>query len=187
MEIAGRPGALPNMTLNTDLPPALDPSKMAEARVRNARIREVGTRHLVAAAVASGVGRMLAQSIAFAYAPGPMPHREDRPLTVDDPDEGARLSARAVASLERQVLEAPLVGIVLRYGRFYGPGTGFGAPRSGGPVHVDAAADAARRAITRGSAGVYNVAEEDGAVSSLKATSELGWNPGFRIGQGRID
>ena len=171
----------------TDLPPALDPSRMAEARARNARIREVGTRHLVAAAVAGGVGRMVAQSIAFAYAPGPTPYRENWPLNVDDPDEGARLSARAVASLERQVLEAPFPGIVLRYGRFYGPGTGFDAPRSGGPVHVDAAADAARRAITRGGAGVYNIAEHDGTVSSLKATTELGWNPDFRIDQGRID
>ena len=171
----------------TDLPPALDPSKMAEARVRNARIREVGTRHLVAAAAASGAGRMVAQSIAFAYAPGPKPYREDWPLNVDDPEEGARLSARAVASLERQVLDAPFPGLVLRYGRFYGPGTGFDAPRNGGPVHVDAAADAARRAISRGSTGVYNVAEDDGTVASLKAMTQLGWNPGFRIDQDRTD
>src|SRR5512146_2398500 len=33
----------------TDLPPALDPAQMPAARVRNARIREVGTRNLVAA------------------------------------------------------------------------------------------------------------------------------------------
>jgi len=38
----------------TDLPPALDPTKMAEALIRNARLREVGTRHLVAATVAAG-------------------------------------------------------------------------------------------------------------------------------------
>jgi nucleoside-diphosphate-sugar epimerase len=163
----------------TELPPALDPAKMPAARVRNARIREIGTRNLVAAAAAANVRRMVAQSIAFAYAPGPMPYREDAPLNLDDPDLG--LTARAVASLEHQVLAAPFEGVVLRYGRLYGPGTGFDRPPSGGPLHVDAAADAARRAVTRGKAGVYNVAEEDGTVSSDKATDALGWESGFRL------
>jgi nucleoside-diphosphate-sugar epimerase len=158
----------------TDLPPALDPARMAEARVRNARIREAGTRNLVAAAIAAGAKRMIAQSIAFAYAPGPMPYHEEWPLSADSP---------AVASLEQQVLQAPLVGIILRYGKFYGPGTGFDDPPSGGPVHVDAAADAARRAATRGASAIYNVAEEDGAVSSRRAAIELGWRPDFRIGE----
>lgn len=165
----------------TDLPPALAPEKMAEARIRNARIREIGTRNLVAAAVAAGVKRMVAQSIAFAYAPGPMPFREDAPLNLDDPDIG--LSARAVASLEQQVLTAPFEGIVLRYGKLYGPGTGFDRAPGGGPLHVDAAADAARRAATHGKAGVYNIAEADGTVSSDKAVDTFGWNPGFRLGE----
>ena len=156
----------------TDLPPALDPARMPEARIRNARIRELGTRNLVAAALAAGAKRMIAQSIAFAYAPGPLPYHEEWPLSVDAP---------AVASLEQQVLQAPLVGIVLRYGKFYGPGTGFDAPPTGGPLHVDAAADAARRAVTRGSAGIYNIAEDDGTVSSRRAAIELGWDPNFRI------
>jgi hypothetical protein len=47
-------------------------------------------------------------------------------------------------------------------------------------VHVDAAADAARRAINAGS-GVYNIAEEDGTVSSRKAVEALGWRADFRI------
>ena len=57
----------------TDLPPALDPARMADALVRNARIRDVGTRNLVAAAVAAGAKRMVAQSLAFVYAPPPSP------------------------------------------------------------------------------------------------------------------
>jgi nucleoside-diphosphate-sugar epimerase len=169
----------------TDLPPGLDPARMPAARVRNARIREIGTRNLVAAAVAAGAGRMIAQSIAFAYAPGPMPYKEDAPLDVDAPDP-AGLSARAAHSLEQQVLDAPLEGIVLRYGRLYGPGTGFDDPPKGGPLHVDAAADAARRAVTRGAPGIYNVAEEDGTVSSSRVTAALGWDPDFRIA-GSID
>ena len=167
----------------TDLPPGLDPAKMPEAKIRNARIREIGTRNLVAAAIATGVKRMVAQSIAFAYAPGPMPYREDSPLNLGDPDFG--LTARGVASLEEQVLGAPFEGIILRYGKLYGPGTGFDKPPAGGPLHVDAAADAARRAINRGKAGIYNVAEEDGTVSSDKAVEILGWKPDFRIDNAR--
>jgi hypothetical protein len=95
----------------------MDPSQMAEASARNARMREIGTRHLVAAAVTAGAKRLIAQSIAFAYAPGPLPYREDAPLNVDAPDR-AGVSARGVASLESQVLNAPLEGIVLRYAGF---------------------------------------------------------------------
>lgn len=156
----------------TDLPPGLPPAQMESGRARNARIREEGTRNLVAAAIAAGANRMIAQSIAFAYAPGPTPHREDAPL---DP------AARAVASLEQQVLAAPMIGIVLRYGRFYGPHTGFDKPAAGGAVHVDAAADAARRAVTQGAKGIYNIAEPNETVSSAKATAELAWTPDFRM------
>ena len=167
--------ARPNIVVHqlTDLPPGLDPAKMAEGRVRNARIRDIGTRNLIAAAVDCGVNRMVVQSIAFVYEPGPKPYREESPL-----------SAASVASFEQQVIDAALVGIVLRYGKLYGPGTGFDNPPSDGPVHVDAAADAARLAVTRGEAGIYNVAEDDGTVSSQKAIRELGWNSNFRFGNG---
>jgi nucleoside-diphosphate-sugar epimerase len=168
----------------TDLPSSLDPAKideaaMLEASRRNARIREIGTRHLLAAGIAAGVRRLIAQSIAFAYAPGPEPHREDDPLNVEGPGR-AGVSARGVASLEDQVMKAPLEGIVLRFGRLYGLGTGVEAPAGKGIVHVDAAADATRRAMRRGAPGIYNVAESDGAVDSRKAIEMLGWSPGFR-------
>ena len=164
--------ARPNIVIHqlTDLPPGLNPAKMAEGKIRNARIRDIGTRNLIAASISSGVNRMVMQSIAFAYELGSMPYREEAPL-----------SSPALASFERQVLDAPFVGIVLRYGKLYGPGTGFDAPSSDGPVHVDAAADAARRAVTRGKHGIYNIAEDDGAVSSQKAIRELGWDATFRF------
>jgi nucleoside-diphosphate-sugar epimerase len=164
----------------TDLPPGLEPAKMAEAVDRTAHMREVGTRNLLNAAVAAGVTRVVAQSIAFAYAPGPLPYDEGAPLNVDAP-HGAGRTARGVASLEAQVLQAPVEGLVLRYGRFYGPGTGFDQPPVTSPVHVEAAADAARRAVTRGSSGIYNIAEDDGTVSIRRAIVELGWSPEFRI------
>jgi nucleoside-diphosphate-sugar epimerase len=164
----------------TDLPDGLDPAQMPAALARNARIREEGTRNLVQAALAAGADRLVAQSIAFVYAPGPQPWTEDSALIDPDGGHPFAATARAVASLERQVLEAALTGIVLRYGRFYGPGTGFDAPAPSAPLHVEAAADAACRAMAAGRRGVYNIAEADGAVSSAKAVRELGWSPAFR-------
>ena len=46
---------------------------------------------------------------------------------------------------------------------------------------IDAAADAARLAVTRGAAGIYNVAEADGALLINKAQRELGFDPSFRL------
>jgi nucleoside-diphosphate-sugar epimerase len=166
----------------TDLPQTRTPEAMSAAFARNARLREVGTRNLVEAAIAGGVARMIVQSVAFAYAPGPQPYDETCPLNVASTDPNAATTARGVASLEQQVLKAPFDGVVLRYGRLYGPGTWFtAAPPLGTAVHVEAAADAARRAVSQGQAGIYNVAEEDGTVSCAKAHRELGWDPGFRI------
>jgi len=156
----------------TDLPKVKDPERLEAARPNNARLREIGTDNLVAGAIAASAKRLVAQSIAFAYADGPRPYHEDAPLSP---------SATSVARLEQLVLGGPFEGLVLRYGRFYGPGTWYDRPSSEPPVvHVDAAADAARRAMTRGAPGIYNVAEEDGAVSSDNAMRELGWQPSFR-------
>lgn len=168
----------------TDLPPGLDPKLMPEARIRNAHVREIGTRNLVSAAIAARATQFVAQSISFAYAPGVMPYVEEYPLNLASTDETASLSARAVASLEQQVLGGPFAATVLRYGKLYGPGTGFDASAPGGPVHVDAAAEATHLAIKSGQSGIFNIAEEDGTVSSAKAKSVLGWNPAFRITEG---
>lgn len=158
----------------TDLPPGLDLARMDVATARNARIRDEGTRNLVAAAVGARARRLVAQSVAFAYADGPLPHGEEDALAVNA--EGrAGVSARGVASLEAQVLAAPLNGIVLRYGRLYGPGTGFDAPAGPAPLHVRAAAAAALLAVEQGAPGIYNIAEDDGVVSSEKAKRELQW------------
>jgi nucleoside-diphosphate-sugar epimerase len=166
----------------TDLPPGLDPARMDAWAPLNRRIRTEGTRNLVAAAVAAGARRLVAQSIGFAYAPGPTPFTEEAPLNVSAPGR-AGLSAASAAGLEQQVMSAPLEGVVLRYGLFYGPGTGFDVPQSGGrAVHVHAAANAARLAATREAPGVYNIAESDGIISSEKAIAAFGWSAAFRIG-----
>src|SRR6202042_3241374 len=143
----------------TDLAAVHDPAERSSALARNARIREVGTRNLVAAARKAGARRLIAQSIAWAYAPGPRPYGEDHPLDLNA--DGDRLvSVRGVESLEREVLGAsPMEGVVLRYGRLYGPGSGTDTPPSPPALHVDAAAYAALLAIDHGEPGAFNIAD----------------------------
>jgi nucleoside-diphosphate-sugar epimerase len=164
----------------TDLPPALDQARMAEAAPRNARIRDEGTRNLVEAASKAGATRFVAQSIAFAYADKALPYEEGDALAVTA-DGRAGVSARGIASLETQVLGAPFTGIVLRYGRLYGPGTGFDNPPGPAAIHVDAAAKAAAQAAKTGASGIYNVAEDDGTVTTDKAQRALAWQPAWRM------
>jgi nucleoside-diphosphate-sugar epimerase len=165
----------------TDLPRVLDHLLMANAIAGNARIRRIGTHNLVAAGIAAGASRMIAQSIAWAYAPEPAPHTEASALDISA--EGARATTiGGVVALESRVMESPpLDGIVLRYGRLYGPGTGVDAAPDAPAVHADAAAHAALLAVQRARTGIFNVAEDSDLVSTEKARRELGWSPAFRI------
>lgn len=182
--IAAMEEARPEVVIHqlTALPDVLDPEKMADVLRENSQLRIVGTRNLVAAAQAAGGRRLIAQSIAFGYAPGPEPHAETDPIASPDGDTPAAITARGVRSLENAVLSAAgIEGIVLRYGRLYGPGTWFASAEGRGPLHVDAAAEAALLAVTRGTPGIYNIAEDDGAVTVDKAGRELGFDPSFRL------
>ena len=160
----------------TDLPQELDPNAMAAALAANARLRIEGTRNLVDAALAFGVRRIIAQSIAFAYAPGQGPLTEDHPLAP---------SQTGVIALEQAVTQTQGIdGIVLRYGRLYGPGTWTEVAKGPSPLHVDAAAQTALLALNKGQPGIYNIAEENGAVSSEKAKRQLGFDAAFRMNGG---
>jgi nucleoside-diphosphate-sugar epimerase len=163
----------------TDLPSAPGTPGYPAAQEANRRLRSEATRNLVQAAKMTGVRRAIAQSIAFVYAPGEGMHTEDDPL--DLAAEGVRqLTVQGVVALERQILETPDIdGVMLRYSYLYGPDTWCAAPPKPPSVHVDAAAYAALLAMSKG-AGAYNIAD-DGAVSSAKAKSELGFDPAFRI------
>jgi nucleoside-diphosphate-sugar epimerase len=165
----------------TDLALIRDPSRLAEALTRNARLRTEGTQNLVAAALEAGARRLIAQSIAWVYAPGPEPHAEADPLDLGATGLAA-ITVQGVVALEQAVLTAPkLEGIVLRYGWLYGPGTGTAVAAGSPPLHVDAAAKATALAIDRGAPGIYNIAEPSQSVSVAKARRELGWDPGFRV------
>ena len=164
----------------TDLPAGLDPAKMQEALISNAKLREIGTRNLVNASIKAGVKKMIAQSIAFVYEPSTLPHTEESALlNFEDPIYGS--TSKAVASLEEEVLNAPFIGIVLRNGLLYGNGTGFDNPVDFvPPVHVEAAAHAAFLAINCTSNGIFNIADNDERLSTQKAKTKLKWNPDFR-------
>jgi nucleoside-diphosphate-sugar epimerase len=159
----------------TDLPQVIDPKTLPAALEANARLRIAGTRNLVDAALAVGVRRMVAQSIAFAYAPGEGTLTEEHPIAP---------AQTGVIALENAVTKTQGIdGLVLRYGRLYGPGTWSATASGAAPLHVDAAANAAFLAMTKGAPGIYNVAEDDGAVSSEKAKREFGFDAAFRIAE----
>lgn len=174
--------AAPHVVIHqlTDLPSAPGTPDYEAGLERNVRLRIDGTRNLVAAAKEAGVKQLIAQSIAFVYAPGQGARVESDPLDLTA--TGARKrSVEGVIALEQATLSMP-EGIVLRYGYLYGPGTWFEKEARAKPaLFVDAAAQAALLALSKGKPGVYNVAEDDGAVSSEKARLELGFDSSFRI------
>ncbi|HZP75231.1 MAG TPA: NAD(P)-dependent oxidoreductase [Pseudolabrys sp.] len=164
----------------TDLPNAPGTPGYEASLKANARLRVEGTRNLMTAAKAMGVPRVIAQSIAFVYAPGDGARVETDPL---DGSETRATTVGGVVALEDAVTKTSGIdGVVLRYGFLYGPGTWNEArPPQPPAIHVDAAAHAALLAVSRGAPGIYNIAEDDGAVSIDKARRELGFDPAFRI------
>jgi nucleoside-diphosphate-sugar epimerase len=148
------------------------------------RVRIEGTDHLLSAGQAVGVRRFVAQSIGmrlYARTGGPVKSEED-PLDPALPRK-LREGAAGIRHLEQAVLGADWTeGIVLRYGAFYGPGTGMGPggemfemirkrrfPLVGGGggvwsfIHIADAAEATVAAVEHGSPGVYNVVDDDPA------------------------
>jgi nucleoside-diphosphate-sugar epimerase len=91
--------------------------------VRHDQLRTRGTDILLAAARDAGVSRFVAQSYIGWTNPrvgGPV-KRESDGLDPDPPPQQWEALA-AIRHLEETVPAAPLEGIVLRYGNFYGPG-----------------------------------------------------------------
>ena len=179
--LAARPEILIHQL--TDLPATRDPETYPAALAANARLRILATPNLTVAARAAGAGGFIAQSVAFAYAPAAdaAPRHETDPL--DFAGEGTRpLLIRGVVALEACTLSTPgLEGVVLRYGYLYGPGTWYETPPGPCAVHVEAAAHAALLAVSHGEGGIYNIANDDGAVSIAKARAQLGFDPSFRM------
>jgi hypothetical protein len=108
----------PDLVLHelTDMPDGR--AQVPEWAATTRRMYREGTPNLIAAAVSAGVGRLAAQSVAWRL-----------------PGE----NGKAVAEHERAVLS--IGGVVIRYGRFFGPGTYFETEPPPPPrIHIDAAA-----------------------------------------------
>jgi nucleoside-diphosphate-sugar epimerase len=170
----------------TALAGALDLRHFDRAFAATDRLRVEGTDNLLAAGKAVGVRRVVAQSFAgwpFARTGGPVKTEGD-PLDPHPP-AAMRGALAAIRHVESAVpAAAPATGLVLRYGGFYGPGTGLsrepGAPLAvmvrrrqfpiigdGGGVwsfiHIEDAAAATEAAIERGDAGIYQVVDDEPA------------------------
>jgi 2-alkyl-3-oxoalkanoate reductase len=176
----------------TDLPRRMTPGSIKEGLAATDRVRTAGSANLIDAARAAGARRLVAQSVAFAYAPrGAGLNDESDPLFLDAPDPFSDTVA-AVAELERAVTNAEgIEGVALRFGFWYGPGTAYAgdghfaneARRRRLPVvgdgsavysfvHVDDVAAATIAALESGEPGIYNIVDDDPAP-----TRE--WTPAF--------
>jgi 2-alkyl-3-oxoalkanoate reductase len=152
----------------------------------NNRVRTEGTRILVDAALAAGARRVVAQSIAFVYAPtGDWIKEENAALFTDAPPPVGGIVAAIVEHEQRVTGTAGIEGLVLRYGMLYGPGTYHdrrgstaadiiagrmalveGATGMYSWLHVEDAASAAVAALERGAPGIYNVVDDEPAPQS---------------------
>jgi nucleoside-diphosphate-sugar epimerase len=171
------------------------------------RLRTEATDHLLAAGRAVGARRFVAQSYAgwpYARTGGPVKTEAD-PLDPDPP-AALRETLAAIRHLEQAVTAADWgEGLVLRYGAFYGPGTGLSADPDaqmsapvrkrqfplvgdGGGVwsfvHIDDAAAATAAAVVQGDPGVYNVVDDEPAPVRdwlPELAADLGAKPPRRV------
>jgi nucleoside-diphosphate-sugar epimerase len=144
------------------------------------RLRIEGTDHLLAAAEATGVSHIVAQSYSGwnGIRKGGWVKTEEDPLDPEPPT-GFRTTAEAVRYVEDVVVKAR--GAVLRHGTLYGPGVmedqvellrkrqfpliGDGAGYSS-LVHVEDAASAAVLAVEKSATGVFNIVDDEPAPAS---------------------
>jgi nucleoside-diphosphate-sugar epimerase len=141
------------------------------------RLRTEGTDHLLAAAEATGVSHIVAQSVASwtGIGEGGQLSEED-PLPSEEVGPKMRGAVQALRYVEDVVVNAG--GAALRYGGFYGPGATNDLvelvrkrrfPLVGGGtgyfnwVHLDDAASATVLAVEQQAKGVFNIVDDEPA------------------------
>jgi nucleoside-diphosphate-sugar epimerase len=144
------------------------------------RLRTEGTDHLLAAAEATGVPHVVAQSFGSfnGIRRGGWVKTEEDPLDPGTPTVMRRVS-EAIRHVEDVVVKAD--GAALRYGAFYGPGATDDQvelvrkrqfPLVGGGtgycswVHLDDAASATVLAVEQRAKGVFNIVDDEPAPAS---------------------
>ena len=169
-------GAEPDVIVHqlTALTGATDMKHFDRVFAATNRLRTEGLRNLLEAGRAAGTRRIIAQSFTgwpFAREGGPVKD-EDAPLDPNPP-KAQRESLSAIRTLEDMVTRAHethgIEGVVLRYGGFYGPGTGLSTR---GEV-TDLIAKR-RLPIIGDGGGVWSFTHIDDAARAVVATLELG-------------
>jgi nucleoside-diphosphate-sugar epimerase len=157
----------------------LDPKHFDRSFALTNRLRTEGLDHLVAAAQATGVPHIVAQSYTGwpNIRSGSWVKDEEDPLDPQPP-KAQRESLAAIRYLEETVQKAD--GTVLRYGGFYGDGSDAMIPIvrkrkfplvGGGTgymswVHLDDAAAATVLALEKRARGVFNIVDDEPAPAS---------------------
>ena len=183
----------PDVVINqlTALPKNYTPETMQAATALDHQVRREGGANLLAAATASGAKRYILQSCAFWYEEGSGLATEASSLAVKATPYIAG-GSRFYTELEKSSKTADGIEVIfLRYGFLYGPGTWYArdgdsaeqvrkqqSPIVGDGqgvfswVHVEDAAAAAVLALNRGSAGAYNIVDDDPSPARV-------WLPAF--------
>ncbi|WP_382304443.1 NAD-dependent epimerase/dehydratase family protein [Herbiconiux sp. UC225_62] len=150
----------------------------------NGRLRRVGTDHLVDAATAAGVNRIVDQSVTWVFPDGDIPASEDEPIIPGTP----------VHHMETRVSEIPR-STILRFGMLYGPDTWYApggrvaravmagaipaTPAITSFIHIDDAVDALARSLDWRD-GVYHVVDDEPSAGTV-------WLPVYARGLGAPD
>jgi nucleoside-diphosphate-sugar epimerase len=140
----------------------------------NDRLRTEAARLLVDAALAAGTEVYVQPSVTFVY-PREGEVDEDTPLGEVPPHLESSLTAEREAA---RFAGSGRRGVVLRFGRLDGPGTGVERPdpRGGATLHVEDAGEALLTALEAPS-GVYNVVRDGERVSNSRFKLATGWRP----------
>jgi 2-alkyl-3-oxoalkanoate reductase len=164
-----RPDAIVNQM--TALSGLSDMRKFEREFALTNRLRTEGTEHLLEAARATGVERVIVQSYAgwpYARTGGSVKTEED-PL---DPDPPKQLRATLDAIRRQEELVTAAGGVALRYGGFYGPGTGM---TPGGEQWE--ALQARKFPLVGDGGGVWSFIHIEDAAAAVVAVLEH-WTPG---------
>ena len=102
----------------------------------NNRIRRDGGANLLNAAIATNASRLVIESVAFAL----------------DGD-----AAAALEQLERSAREFPREALLLRFGRFWGPGTSYRTAPQPPAIHIEKAGAEAASLLVHAASGTYVV------------------------------
>lgn len=146
----------------TAIPARVDPRRLAKQFALTNRLRTEGTRNLVEAAREAGVGRFIAQGLAYAYRPGAGPANEDSPLWTDGAPRQYAPNVAALVELEELTRRAN--GLVLRLGHLHGPGTAYAADGS-----TAEAVRAGRMPIVGDGASVFSFTHVHDAATAIVA------------------